>query len=53
MHEKHALATWKLGNITALASRQRKTKKTCVECPVLGLPGCLLTSIRQSDKHIT
>jgi hypothetical protein len=31
LHEKHAVATWNLGTISAFASRQRKTKKTCVE----------------------
>jgi hypothetical protein len=31
LHEKHAVATWNLGTISAFALRQRKTKKTCVE----------------------
>jgi hypothetical protein len=31
LHEKHAVATWNLGTISAFALRQRKTKKSCVE----------------------
>jgi hypothetical protein len=31
LHEKHAVATENLGNISAVAWRQRKTKKPCVE----------------------
>jgi hypothetical protein len=31
LHERHAVATWNLGTISAFAYRQRKTKKTCVE----------------------
>jgi hypothetical protein len=31
LHEKHAVATWNLGTISAFALRQRKTKKTYVE----------------------
>jgi hypothetical protein len=31
LHEKHAVATWNLGTISAFAQRQKKTKKTWVE----------------------
>jgi hypothetical protein len=31
LHEKHAVATWNLGTVSAFALRQRKTKKICVE----------------------
>jgi hypothetical protein len=31
LHEKHAVATWNLGTISAFTLRRRKTKKTCVE----------------------
>jgi hypothetical protein len=31
LHEKHAIATWNLGTISALAWSLRKTRKTFVE----------------------
>jgi hypothetical protein len=32
LHEKHAVATWNLGTISAFYLKsERKTKKTCVE----------------------
>jgi hypothetical protein len=31
LHEKHAVATWNLGTISAFAWRQRKTQKPCVK----------------------
>jgi hypothetical protein len=30
-HEKHAVATWNLGTISAFSCKQGKTKKPCVE----------------------
>jgi len=31
LHEKHVVATWNMGTISAFAYRHRETKKTCVE----------------------
>jgi hypothetical protein len=51
LHEKHAVATWNLGTVSAFAQRQRKTKKTCVE--MAGLKNSVRTSKRTPHFTIT
>jgi hypothetical protein len=51
LHEKHAVATWNLGTISAFVWRQRKTKKTCVEMAGHRTFRMLLTTSQQSGKR--
>jgi hypothetical protein len=51
LHEKHAVATWNLGTISAFARGQGKAKKTCVE---MGLkPNLRIQSVPQTELHIS
>jgi hypothetical protein len=51
LHEKHAVPTWNLRNISAFAWRRRKTVKPVSSWPGAGLSGCALTSSQQSGLH--
>jgi hypothetical protein len=51
VHEEHAVATGNVGTSSAFAWSWRKTKETCVERPVAGPSGYILTSIQQSDRQ--
>jgi hypothetical protein len=37
LHERHAVAAWDLGTISATSQTQRESKKTCVEMAGRGI----------------
>ena len=51
LHDKHAVATWKLRNILSISLKTAGTQEKLSRWPMAGPSGCVLTCSQQSGRH--